>query len=538
MIRGPREEEDGHGRTRRGGEPDGNVQEGEMSSGDFGRTETKFADQSEPEPANPSQRVGPEAVSPSRRARKGIEFVYLVQHDSCLDLSHLESPRSAALLLCWRTPPGDSCPGALYFPNSSLVAGRNRLIAEGRRRFQHEDVRYWVMMDGDCQLVEVEDFGYNTGDAWETFEGYLLEWEPAVGFPHFGPLDYDPSKEVQLAFNFDQIVVAYHTEALQLLLPYSEIFDTVSWWYCASLQNLLCAVVYNDHRLQFNAVRALSWVNSKASSYKRAQNFLEPLSWLASSVVSLEALMTVPWFNGHQSALASRWLPPSASAAPHADHAEQAYDNNDNSDNSDQDEVAESRVGRWVSAGSPQPKGSVRYDDVDAWEHVLDLCHPYFEDRGVEQRCKAAEDGRASRAASAREKPDGGRDRDQTRGRESEFEFRVGRRRESVEHTARFVAEMIQGLLAMMGERGLDAPLHAQSVLSDEDGILERGGGRLQKEGGRLQKESRGPWAASKAAVASLGRGGQLRAQAERELGRLRAFQEVLALRLTQDSSG
>eukprot|EP00961_Rhodomonas_salina_P216901 2930265-Rhodomonas_salina.2 len=154
--------------------------------------------------------------------------------------------------------------------------------------------------------------------------------------------------------------------------------------------------------------------------------------------------MTVPWFNGHQSALASRWLPPSASAAPHADHAEQAYDNNDNSDNSDQDEVAESRVGRWVSAGSPQPKGSVRYDDVDAWEHVLDLCHPYFEDRGVEQRCKAAEDGRASRAASAREKPDGGRDRDQTRGRESEFEFRVGRRRESVEHTARFVAEMIQ----------------------------------------------------------------------------------------------
>eukprot|EP00961_Rhodomonas_salina_P302931 3941028-Rhodomonas_salina.2 len=112
--------------------------------------------------------------------------------------------------------------------------------------------------------VEVEDFGYNTGDAWETFEGYLalylhyllpiysltcllyagfgpriyyrpaqslcriqfshraslhefstccpvlyptaqnpkplilnrylLEWEPAVGFPHFGPLDYDPSK--------------------------------------------------------------------------------------------------------------------------------------------------------------------------------------------------------------------------------------------------------------------------------------------------------------------------------------------------------
>jgi hypothetical protein len=38
-------------------------------------------------------------------------------------------------------------------------------------------------MDGDAEIVEARDFGFNTGDPYRTFEGYLQRWQPAVSFP-------------------------------------------------------------------------------------------------------------------------------------------------------------------------------------------------------------------------------------------------------------------------------------------------------------------------------------------------------------------
>ena len=144
------------------------------------------------------------------------------------------------------------------YPNSTLVQGRNRLYAEATESFPGSSFSCYIMMDRDVTLREVLYFGFNTGSAWATFERYLLEWEPAVGFPHFGAADYDDESEVQLVFNFAQIVVAYHAEAAGRLLPYTEAFDGVSWWYCGPVQNALCAAVNNDRRIQFNALHALS----------------------------------------------------------------------------------------------------------------------------------------------------------------------------------------------------------------------------------------------------------------------------------------
>jgi len=127
-------------------------------------------------------------------------FVYLIQSDSCLDLTHLKSERSEVIQLVWKVPPGIDCADsdALYLPNSTLVQGRNRLFMQVLRSFPETPFTFYIFMDGDVTLREVKDFGFNTGNPWLTFEEYLLEWEPAVGFPHFGSADYDEDSEVQI----------------------------------------------------------------------------------------------------------------------------------------------------------------------------------------------------------------------------------------------------------------------------------------------------------------------------------------------------
>jgi hypothetical protein len=299
------------------------------------------------------------AKQDGRMAGAGKQFVYLVQSDECQDLSHLRSARAEVLQLVWKRPPGAGCEGAIYFPNSTLVQGRNRLYAEARVAFPGSSFTYYIMMDGDVTLKEVRDFGFNTGSAWTTFEEYLLEWEPAVGFPHFGAADYDDESEVQLVFNFDQIVVAYHAEAAPLLLPYTEIFDGVSWWYCGTVQNALCAAVYNNHRMQFNALRALSWFSSTSPTYLRASNFLYPLTWIGPAIKSLDALMAIPWYAPFHLAMPRAWH--SASRA-------------------------------WRMRGTPTSKGGTHYDAAGG-AAALDYCHEYFRGRGLGSLCDGGDDG-------------------------------------------------------------------------------------------------------------------------------------------------
>eukprot|EP00961_Rhodomonas_salina_P235429 3182060-Rhodomonas_salina.2 len=281
------------------------------------------------------------------------EFVYLVQSDVCIDLSHLASDRSEVIQLNWKSEPGPACPNNVYLPNSTLVQGRNRLYREVIARFPAHRFKYVILMDGDATLVEVEDFGMNTGYPWRTFEDYLLEWEPAVGFPHFGNQDYNPEWEVQVAYNFDQIVVAYHHETAPLLLPYTERFDSLSWWYCASVQNALIAALHNDHRLQFNALRTLSWQNNLSPVYRRGANFLHPMAWIAPAITSLDALMLIPFFSPYQQAPGPNvW-----------------------------DTVAK----EWTISGMPRHRGSRSY--VLDRDSPLDFCHEYFEGLSLHTLC-------------------------------------------------------------------------------------------------------------------------------------------------------
>ena len=70
-----------------------------------------------------------------------------------------------------------NCTSALTFQNFR----RNQLLQKALEC--PRNYTYFIFMDGDAEIVEARDFGFNTGDPYRTFEGYLQRWQPAVSFP-------------------------------------------------------------------------------------------------------------------------------------------------------------------------------------------------------------------------------------------------------------------------------------------------------------------------------------------------------------------
>ena len=157
------------------------------------------------------------------RTKKRRTFCYLIQTAAPRDVSHLKTGDSEVLQLVWQERV-DEGEGIVFFPNCSLVQGRNRLFEEMLRRYAHTEFEYAVFMDDDVELEELIDYGINTGNAWRTFERYLTHWRPAVGLPVHKCLQgrVVAGQEAQAVYNLDHlIVVAYHRETWPICLPYT-----------------------------------------------------------------------------------------------------------------------------------------------------------------------------------------------------------------------------------------------------------------------------------------------------------------------------
>ena len=173
-------------------------------------------------------------------------------------LTNRSTPTSDVIVLVW----GEGTSGALCFdracgayqrgtllyrPKTTWNTGRNQLLQTALEC--PRNYTYFIFMDGDAEIVEARDFGFNTGDPYRTFEGYLRRWQPAVSFPGFFA---DPKEmqglEVSVTYNFDAIVNAFHREALEMLLPYDTHWDRRSWWYSQYCVIMLSAAFFNQHR--------------------------------------------------------------------------------------------------------------------------------------------------------------------------------------------------------------------------------------------------------------------------------------------------
>ncbi len=186
-------------------------------------------------------------------------FVYLIQAAENMPYPELPDTGNDIILLTWKTP--SQVPGALFLPGSSWNEGRNALLAEARKRVEASgaDYLYYIFLDEDVQIKEDTELAEHlgvplTGNPFRTFENWLLDWEPAVGYTRYSWQYTEADALANLGHNFDALMNAFHREALPLLLPYYTGFDAESWLYSQLIVAHLCTLFYPEHRLQCNLV--------------------------------------------------------------------------------------------------------------------------------------------------------------------------------------------------------------------------------------------------------------------------------------------
>lgn len=196
-------------------------------------------------------------------------FVYLVQSADQMPYSELPGPSCDVFLLTWQRPADRE--NAVFLPGSSWNEGRNRLLWEARQsaRRQGGDYLYYIFLDDDCRLSEdvalAQQLGMPlTGNPFRTFERFLLEWEPALGYTRYDWQHYEEGRAVNLGHNIDALLNAFHREALDMLLPYYTGFDSESWLYAQHIVNHLASLFYHPHRIQCNLVKT---ANARRKGY-------------------------------------------------------------------------------------------------------------------------------------------------------------------------------------------------------------------------------------------------------------------------------
>jgi hypothetical protein len=214
-------------------------------------------------------------------------FVYLVQSAANMPYADIQGPDSDVLLLTWSRPA--DWPDAVFLPGSSWNEGRNRLLWEARQRARRMggDYRYYIFMDDDCRLHEdallADQLGIPlTGNPFRTFEGFLREWEPAVGYTRYDWQHYEEGRPVNLGHNIDALFIAFHWETLDLLLPYYTGFDSESWLYSQHIINHLASLFYHPYRIQYNLITT---TNTRRKGYAPRKKYWQiPTTFLSGAL--------------------------------------------------------------------------------------------------------------------------------------------------------------------------------------------------------------------------------------------------------------
>ena len=187
--------------------------------------------------------------------------------------------------------------GCIFFPNSTFMQGRNRMLAEARKL---GDYRYFIFMDDDVEFVRG---GYGE------FESLLLQLRPAIGVPVFGRLRdsviglgspfgriYLPSMDWQMAWDYDGQMNAYHRDLVLdgLAIPYWESFSN-QWWVADIIPCAVARNFYADGILQFNRIVISNKIHRDYPKTPRPQE--QAAHWMAQQFVGECAMPISPQFS-------------------------------------------------------------------------------------------------------------------------------------------------------------------------------------------------------------------------------------------------
>lgn len=214
-------------------------------------------------------------------------FIYLIQSATGTPYPEIPHESCDRIVLNWQAPdPGGQ---NIFAPGSSWNEGRNRLLGEAieRARSTGNDYRYYIFMDDDCIVREDEALARKlaiplTGNPFRTFERFLLEWEPAIGYTRYDWQHAEAGQAVNLGHNFDGLFNAFHRETLAFLLPYYTGFDSESWLYAQHLVNHMASLIYHPHRIQYNLVVT---TNTRRKGYAQRKKYWDiPTTFLAGAL--------------------------------------------------------------------------------------------------------------------------------------------------------------------------------------------------------------------------------------------------------------
>jgi hypothetical protein len=120
-----------------------------------------------------------------------------------------------------------------------------------------------------------------TGNPFRTFEQFLLEWEPAVGYTRYDWQHFEKDSAVNLGHNVDALFNAFHRETLRFLLPYYTGFDSESWLYSQHILNHLASLLYHPYRIQYNLVHHRQRTAPRLCAAQRNTGTSPPRFWPA-----------------------------------------------------------------------------------------------------------------------------------------------------------------------------------------------------------------------------------------------------------------
>jgi tetratricopeptide (TPR) repeat protein len=206
------------------------------------------------------------------------KYLYLVQTDG-QRLPHyqdISSVESDVMYLSWKKPEI----GMVYLPNSSWTQGRNHLLKIAKTA--HHRYQYYIFIDDDIELVQGN---------WREFEQYLSQYQPAIATPHYLEygVQYATHGETISPYEFDACFNAFHHDVVfdNLVLPYIECFDHISWYVSQQLMIHLAKILYGDAVVQFNQIQVR---NQKHRDYPRGIGLQFDESWLFQ-----EIFQEIPW---------------------------------------------------------------------------------------------------------------------------------------------------------------------------------------------------------------------------------------------------
>lgn len=164
----------------------------------------------------------------------------------------------------------------VHHNNTTWNQGRNLLWLQAKKRAR--EYNYYIFLDDDVRLTfsrNFPDFKPNTTSPLREFENFLTNYEPVIGVTDFPPNhgfnsmlarrkafcnNIGSSKPLYLSVHFfDALFNAFHSKALDYLLPYTTTYDNMSWWYSQREIIARMEIIFRGQAVMFAPIQSSNW---------------------------------------------------------------------------------------------------------------------------------------------------------------------------------------------------------------------------------------------------------------------------------------